>query len=147
MSCKPIKYSSLSAMDSADRELVEQARLATAKSYAPYSNFRVGAAVRLSGGAFIHGSNQESEVYPAGMCAERVALYFVASEYSAQSIESIAIASYPDERECTPCGECRQVLLDMERRQGSPIRVIMSSATSATIAPSAESLLPLSFKL
>lgn len=144
---KYIKYSSLEELKSADVELINEARLALQKAYAPYSHFRVGVALRLRSGRVVHGSNQESEVYPAGLCAERVALYYTASEYGDDPIECVAIASSPSPRECTPCGECRQVLLDMERRQASPIRVIMSGESSATITLSAESLLPLSFKL
>ncbi|MFR9648945.1 MAG: cytidine deaminase [Rikenellaceae bacterium] len=142
-----MKYNSIEQMVAEDIELINEARKALCKAHAPYSNFKVGAAVRLSSGRVVHGSNQESEVYPAGMCAERVVLFYTASEYANDLIESVAIASSPSQRECSPCGECRQVLLDMERRQGSPIRVIMSSESSATVAPSAESLLPLSFKL
>lgn len=147
MSNSFIKYPSIELLEPLEQELVAQALKATKSAYAPYSNFRVGAAIRVRSGEILCGSNQESEVYPAGMCAERVVLYYAASQFAHDPIDSIAIISSPSQRECTPCGQCRQVLLDIERRQGSDIKVIMCSESSATIAPSAESLLPLSFEL
>ncbi len=140
-------YDSLSEIDSADRELVEQAKAMTAKSFAPYSNFSVGAAARLASGKIIHGCNVESEVYPSGLCAERTLLYYAQSNYGDDPVEAIAIASVPSDREVYPCGGCRQVLMDTERRQGTPIRVIMSSHDSATVVESAADLLPFTFKL
>ncbi len=138
---------SLDELDSQDRELVEHAQAATAKAQAPYSNFQVGAAARLRSGKIIYGSNIESEVYPSTLCAERTLLYHAASYYPNDPIDALAIASNPSPRECYPCGQCRQVLVDSQRRQGSPIRVIMSSDSTATIVDSAELLLPFTFKL
>ncbi|MBE6174080.1 MAG: cytidine deaminase [Rikenellaceae bacterium] len=131
----------------ADQELIAEAQKATAKAYASYSNFRVGAAVRLRSGKILHGANSESEVFPSGLCAERSVLYYTEANHADDPIEALAIASVPSERECYPCGGCRQVILDVERRQGSPIRVIMSGNGSASIVESAELLLPFTFKL
>lgn len=147
MSKTEIDNLSIEELEAEDMELTLRAREATQRSHAPYSSFRVGAALRLKSGAIICGSNFESEVYPATMCAERVALYYALTQHSDDPIESVAIASQPSERECAPCGQCRQVLLDAERRQGSPIRIIMSGETTASIAQSAEALLPYGFKL
>ena len=130
-----------------DRELVAEAQRATELAYAKYSGFKVGAAVRLRSGKVLYGANSESEVYPSGLCAERALLYYVEANYAGDPIESLAIASNPSERECYPCGGCRQVILDVERRQGTPIRVIMSGNGSATIVDSAQLLLPFTFKL
>ena len=138
---------SLEELPDADRQLVEQARKACASAYAPYSGFRVGAAVRLSDGRVRTASNQESEVFPSGMCAERSLLYAVQGELPAVSVEAMALASEPAGEECYPCGACRQVLFDTERRQNRPIRVIMSGADSATVVERAQDLLPFTFRL
>ncbi len=140
-------YAALSELSEADRRLVAEAQRATANSHAPYSKFRVGAAARLRSGRILYGSNFESEVYPAGLCAERTLLFYAEANYADDPIESLAIASDPSERECYPCGQCRQVLVDVERRQGSPIRVIMSGNGSATVVDEAARLLPFTFIL
>ncbi len=140
-------YASLDELSSEDRSLVQEAQEATATANAPYSHFHVGAAVRLKSGRTLHASNFESEVYPAGLCAERSLLFYVEANYKDDHIESLAIASDPSERECYPCGQCRQVIVDVERRQQSPIRVIMSGGGGATVVDRAEKLLPFTFKL
>ena len=140
-------YSSIGDLPECDRQLVAEAEEATATANARYSQFRVGAAVRLRSGRTLHASNFESEVYPAGLCAERSLLFYVEANYGDDPIEALAIASNPSERECYPCGQCRQVIVDVERRQSSPIRVIMSGAGTATVVDSAEKLLPFTFKL
>jgi cytidine deaminase len=138
---------SIEELGAEDYALVKEAEEATKNANAPYSNFHVGAAVRLKSGRTLHASNFESEVYPAGLCAERSLLFYVESNYGDDPIETLAIASDPSERECYPCGQCRQVIVDVERRQKSPIRVIMSGAGTATVIDSAEKLLPFTFKL
>ena len=138
---------SLDELSPADRTLVAEAEKALAKAYPKYSHFSVGAAVRLRSGAILHGANSESEVFPSGICAERSVLYYTEANHADDPIEALAIASVPSERECYPCGGCRQVILDVERRQGSPIRVIMSGNGSASIVESAELLLPFTFQL
>lgn len=140
-------YASIDELGELDRDLVTEAEEATKTANAPYSNFHVGAAVRLKSGRTLHASNFESEVYPAGLCAERSLLFYVEANYANDPIEALAIASVPSERECYPCGQCRQVIVDVERRQQSPIRVIMSGNGTATVVDSAEKLLPFTFKL
>ena len=140
-------YAALSELSEADRLLVAEAEQATEKAHAAYSKFRVGAAARLRSGRILHGGNIESEVYPAGLCAERTLLFYASANYADDPIEALAIASQPSERECYPCGQCRQVLVDVERRQGSPIRVIMSGNGSASVVDTAEKLLPFTFIL
>lgn len=140
-------YASIAELEELDRNLVAEAEEATKTANAPYSNFHVGAAVRLKSGRTLHASNFESEVYPAGLCAERSLLFYVEANYANDPIEALAIASVPSERECYPCGQCRQVIVDVERRQKSAIRVIMSGAGTATVVDSAEKLLPFTFKL
>ena len=140
-------FDSLESLPKADKELVQAARKATEKAFAPYSDFRVGAAALLRSGEVVSAANCESEVYPSGLCAERVLLYHLQINHADDPIVAFAIASVPAERECYPCGSCRQTLLDAQKRQQSPIRIIMSSADSATVVDSAEELLPFSFKL
>ena len=140
-------YDNTADMDVADQVLISEAENATENANAPYSNFKVGAAVRLRSGRTFHASNFESEVYPAGLCAERSLLFYIESNYANDPVDALAIASNPSERECYPCGQCRQVIVDVERRQQSPIRVIMSGAGTATVVDSAEKLLPFTFKL
>lgn len=141
------RYENPKEMSPADAELIAEARQATQHSYAPFSGFKVGAAARLKSGRIIIGANRESEVYPSGLCAERVLLFSHQANYADDAIEAIAIASDPAPRECYPCGACRQTLIDVERRQGQPLRIIMAGEESATVVESAESLLPFKFKL
>ena len=140
-------YASIEEMSDSDRALVRRAEAATATANARYSHFRVGAAVRLRSGEVLQASNFESEVYPAGLCAERSLLFYLQTNFPDDAVEELAIASVPSERECYPCGQCRQVLVDVERRQGSPLRVIMSGGGSASVVERAADLLPFTFKL
>ena len=120
---------------------------ATQQAYAPFSGFKVGAAARLRSGEIITAANCESEVFPSGLCAERSLLYHYATNHADNPIEAMAIASDPSERECYPCGACRQVMLDTENRQQSPIRIIMAGGGTATVVKSAKDLLPFTFRL
>lgn len=141
------RYASLTEMPEDEQRLVEQAELACATAHAPYSNFHVGAAALLESGRVVIGSNQESEVYPAGICAERNLLFHHQALSPDDRIVKLAIASDPSQRECYPCGICRQVLVDVEKRQGRLIRVIMSGAGTATAVDSTKDLLPFTFEL
>ena len=141
------EHYTLDTLPTSDSELVKAAFEATTQAYAPFSGFRVGTAARLRSGEIITAANCESEVFPSGLCAERSLLYHYATNHADNPIEAMAIASNPSERECYPCGACRQVILDAERRQQSPIRIIMAGGGTATTVESAESLLPFNFKL
>ena len=141
------EHYTLDTLPTADSELAKAAFEATAQAYAPFSGFKVGAAARLRSGEIITAANCESEVFPSGLCAERSLLYHYATNYADNPIEAMAIASSPSERECYPCGACRQVILDAENRQQSPIRIIMAGGGTATIVNSAKDLLPFTFKL
>jgi cytidine deaminase len=133
-----------------DKNLILKSKEALNGAYAPYSNFYVGAAVACSGNIVI-GSNQENEAYPSGMCAERVALYSTSAQYPMQTISAIAISAYNKATEedavAFPCGACRQVLLEYEKRQNSPIRILVCAKNEVYIIESAKSLLPLSFNI
>ena len=140
-------YGTKEELPEADRLLIAEAERATAQAHAPYSHFHVGAAARLRSGRILRGSNFESEVYPAGLCAERSLLFFLQSNFADDPVETLAIASDPSERECYPCGQCRQGMVVVERRQGVPMRVVMSGGGSASAVASASLLLPFTFKL
>lgn len=140
-------YESIANMSAEDQALVREAETAAQTANARYSNFKVGAAARLESGLTLHASNFESEVYPAGLCAERSLLFYLQANYADDPIRTLAIASDPSARECYPCGQCRQVIVDVERRQGSPIRVIMSGGGTASVVDTAQKLLPFTFIL
>ncbi len=126
-------------------ELVEAARRARAEAHAPYSDFHVGAAALLQSGRIITAANQESSSFPASICAEHNLLSYHNALMPEDKIVALAIVSQPDNEECSPCGVCRQVLCDTETRQQSKIKIIMCSATTATIVESASCLMPFAF--
>lgn len=140
-----------SQLSNDDIFLIERAKNASKGAYAPYSNFFVGAAVALSDGEIVIGNNQENEAYPSGMCAERIALYSAMAQYPEQQIRSLAIAAYngTEDRVASafPCGACRQVLIEYEKRQKRDIRILVAAQNEVYIIESAESLLPLTFNM
>jgi cytidine deaminase len=128
--------------------LLEAAGKAARSAYAPYSGFRVGAAIRLANGQVVPGSNQENAAYPGGLCAERVAAFHAAHAYPGERFEAVAVAAFRDDRPqpAAPCGSCRQVLLEYEYRHGQDVRLIMKEAGGGiVVVPSIRSLLPFSF--
>ncbi len=135
---------------SSDMDLVKEAEIALSGSYAPYSEFHVGAALLLANGKVVRGSNQENAAYPSGLCAERVALFYASSEFPDQPVVSLAITGKSDHfittDPITPCGSCRQVIAETEKKQGSEIRVIMKGEKGVTrIVEGIDSLLPMVF--
>ena len=138
-----------SELNESDRLLIEEAKKSCQRSYAPYSNFHVGAAVLLENGEVVSGNNQENAAYPSGLCAERVAIFYANSVYPEQKIEAIAIAAWSNDTftkdAITPCGGCRQVLLETENRFSSPMRILMYSEEGVYVVNSIKNLLPLSF--
>ena len=147
-----INYSmyELSELTPEDRELVDKAMQMTEDSYAPYSNFYVGAALRLANGIIVGGCNQENAVYPAGLCAERVAVFSSQAQYPNTKILSLAIAARNTEGEfvgvpVSPCGSCRQVILEQEMRFNQPIRIILVGQNGIFIFNSIKDLLPFAF--
>jgi cytidine deaminase len=97
-------------------------------AYAPYSHFQVSAAIRLSNGEVVTGSNQENAAYPSGMCAERTAIYYAGARYPNHLIEEILVVARREGKSelvpACPCGSCRQAMLEYEERQSSPIRLV-----------------------
>src|SRR5690554_5220336 len=132
-----------------EKKLIAAAKHATEKSYAPYSNFKVGAALLLENGEIITGNNQENAAYPSGLCAERVAIFYANSKYPDQKVVAIAIAAWTNniftDNAITPCGAFRQVLLETDNRFGSPMRILMYSEEAVYIVNSIKDLILLSF--
>ncbi|MDA0729089.1 MAG: cytidine deaminase [Bacteroidetes bacterium] len=133
-----------------DRALLAEAHVAASKAYAPYSEFYVGGAVRLADGNIVRGSNQENMAYPSGMCGERVAVFAAGAQHPGVTMMAVAIVS-PSEKAISeafmPCGGCRQVLVEAERRQGSPIRVLLQVRDEeVAISSSAVNLVPFAFE-
>ena len=146
------EFNSPEELTDKDRELLELAVSATETSYSPYSGFRVGAALRLTNGELLSGSNQENAAYPSGLCAERVVLFYAQAKYPDVGAEAIALYAISDdfrlERPVTPCGSCRQVMAEHENRYKSKIRVIMGGTNGLVqITEGIENLLPLMFMI
>lgn len=139
------------AFPAAYAELVEEAKAASRDSYAPYSQFHVGAALRLANGVIVRGSNQENAVFPVTCCAERTALYAAGAQYPDVAVTDIAIAVWREKdglflaTPASPCGMCRQHLVETEQRHGHPIRVILYGTAETYVLESARHLLPLTF--
>ena len=132
-----------------DLELIEKAKQATNTSYSPYSNFKVGAAVRMADGRIFTGSNQENAAYSACLCAERVALLYACANAGDSHPISIAIAAEQNgdftKNVITPCGECCQVLVEMEKRFSTKIKLYLIGRNEVKTLESASELLPYAF--
>jgi cytidine deaminase len=138
------------ALDPGDAELLDAAKRATADAYAPYSDFKVGAALRLNNNGIVTGSNQENASFPTGICAERVALSAASAVFPGFAVTTLALTyvneSGGGQRPISPCGICRQTLLEYEQRFGQNIRVILGGPTGEIfILSKATDLLPLAF--
>lgn len=146
----PVTVAIYDELSPEDRHLVDLAREATHRSYAPYSKFCVGAAILLSNGEIVTGSNQENAAFPSGTCAERTACYYAHSRYPEAKFETIAIAARGTDgleiaNPVAPCGACRQALLEYETLAGKNVKVILIDRDEIYILPSVSSTLPLAF--
>jgi cytidine deaminase len=140
----------ISELNDREQELVMLSRRMTDSAYAPYSEFFVGAAVLLENGEIITGSNQENGAYPSGLCAERVAVFAASAMFPGIPMKVIAVSAKTARLEMaepvSPCGACRQVLLEYEMLQKKPIRVLLSKEEGKIIIlEKVNDLLPLSF--
>jgi cytidine deaminase len=143
-------YNSIEELPAVERHLLEEARQAAEKAYAPYSNFYVGAALLNADGDIIRGNNQENAAYPSGLCAERTALFAAAAANPDLRIKMLAVtARRKGELHYTaanPCGACRQVMAEYEDKQKSPIRIIMEGQNGEIwVAEGIDILLPFRF--
>lgn len=140
----------LEDLESEERRLVDAARAATASSYAPYSHFSVGAAVLLADGKIITGSNQENVAFPSGTCAERCAMFYANSRFPDIAPVALAVAARSADGTftslpVTPCGACRQVLLQTQVRYGRKLRILLYGAEQTYVLDKVESILPFQF--
>lgn len=145
-----IQECQMDELSAEDRQLVEQAIEATRRSYAPYSHFHVGAAVRLENGEIVIGCNQENAAYPSGLCAERTALFAAGALYPNVPVKVLAVAARGTDGEMTeeptgPCGSCRQVIIESETRAKHPIRILLYGRRCVYIIDGIRQLMPLTF--
>ena len=143
-------YDSVDELSKEDAWLVNEAREVTSAAYAPYSNFNVGAVAKMANGEIVAGTNQENASYPVGICAERVLLSSAATLYPNVPVDTIAISYNNNNGESShpisPCGMCRQSLVEYEERMKQPIRLLLSGMEGKVfIIQKANMLLPLSF--
>ena len=150
--CPYTLYENLDELEPRDAELMRRAHEATKNSYAPYSNFHVGAAVRLANGAIVTGNNVENAAYPSGLCAERVAMFSAMAQYPGVAFEALAVTAHSAtntiDEPVAPCGACRQVMLEYEQQQGHPLRVLcLQHGGSVREVNSVADLMPFSFSM
>ncbi|MCB0666451.1 MAG: cytidine deaminase [Saprospiraceae bacterium] len=143
-------FSDISQLDETDRRLLEMARSALDKAYAPYSGFQVAAALMLDNGIQIVGTNQENASYGLCLCAEQNILATAGSEHFHSAVKVMAITARslnkPVDHPISPCGACRQVLSEHEDRHQQPIRLLLQGETGEILCfASAKDLLPFSF--
>lgn len=139
---------SILELDDNDRVLFESAVQARENAYAPYSKFLVGTALRLDSGVIITGNNQENAAYPSGICAERVAMFAAKSAHPNTRITDLLVVTNTEGMPvpASPCGACRQVMVEYESQQSTPIRLLLASTNGRVlIVKHAADLLPLSF--
>jgi cytidine deaminase len=143
-------YPNWESLQTIDKSVVNKAFEAMEKAYAPYSKFKVGAALLLEDGQIIQGNNQENIAYPSGLCAERVALFHAGAQFPGIAVDLICIVAkgdlMPISQLLSPCGACRQVMLESENRQNKPIRIILVNQDNRTMCiDSVQNLLPFGF--
>jgi len=131
------------------QKLIELAKEQTQSAYALHSHFQVGATVLLADGEIIGGNNQENLAYPSGLCAERVALFYANSQHPKTAVKAIAIAAFTNgtftEDPISPCGACRQVLLETETRFKQDIEILLYGKKEVFVIKRVSDLLPLCF--
>ena len=143
-------YSGLDELSATDKMLCEKAKEAMATSHSPYSKFKVGTAILLADEQIVLGSNQENVAYPSGLCAERVALFYIGSNNPKAVIKTMAITAQTDVfkivNPVTSCGGCLQVMIEAEKRQGSPIEVLFYCIDGQILkVKSVKNLIPFAF--
>ena len=143
------EYTATDQLEQVEQELVEAAIEATKTSYAPYSNFNVGAAVRLEDGQIVKGSNQENAAYPSGICAERTAMFYAGANYGDKAITAIAVAASQNgvllASPVSPCGACRQVMAQYQTKGGKPMAIILVGGKKIWKFDRVDDILPLIF--
>ncbi|RYJ40395.1 Cytidine deaminase [Flavobacterium anhuiense] len=143
-------FDNLNELPAEIQDLMNQAVEIRKKAYAPYSQFKVGAALLLDNGKVILGSNQENAAYPSGLCAERTAIFYAGSTYPEAKILKMAITAASDTNQTAapipPCGSCRQSIAEYEIKQDTPIEIyFMGEIGEVYKSSSLKNLLPLMF--
>lgn len=143
------QYRSEAELTEIQQYLVKKAKESANKAYAPYSKFKVGCALLLDNNEVVLGNNQENAAYPDGLCAERVAMFAAKANYPKAAIKTIVITAVLNDKfvdvPVSPCGSCRQVMVEYEKVQEKPFEIILHGANELYVAHSATSLLPLHF--
>lgn len=141
-----VKVYSYDELSEEHRMLIDKAKESTALSYSPYSQFAVGAAVLLNNGEVFCGANQENAAYPSGLCAERTVMFYANANRPQEPVKALACACFTNghftKRPGSPCGNCRQVLLETEHRFHQDIEILLYGEDDIYVFPSAKSLLP-----
>ncbi len=143
-------YNDLKDLGEEDQKLILAARRVSEKAYAPYSNFYVGAALLLENGEIVVGNNQENSAFTAGLCAERVALFYANANFPGVAVEALAVSAKngsgltPDP--VKPCGSCRQAIVETEVRFKKPVRIILDGRNKIQVFEGIDNLLPFAFK-
>ncbi|MDX1462914.1 MAG: cytidine deaminase [Marinirhabdus sp.] len=143
-------YESIDELPKAIKDLMHKAQQAREKAYAPYSRFKVGAALALANGAVVTGNNQENAAFPSGLCAERVAAFHAGSQFPGVAFQTLALTVRSLQKEVTtptpPCGACRQALAEYEVNQEMPLTLYFMGETGKVVrSNSVKDLLPLIF--
>ena len=145
----PVVACSWDELSEEQKKIVANAKDQINNSYCPYSGFHVGAAAELKNGTIVRGANQENAAYPSGLCAERTALFAAGAQYPDQPVVRLAIACYTDghftAEPGSPCGSCRQVMIETEHRYKQPMEVLLYGEKETLVFRSAADLLPLIF--
>ena len=145
-----IEIYSFEELSKEKQDLINKAKEQVTKAYAPYSGFHVGAAIELENGIIVTGNNQENSAYPSGLCAERVAMFYANSQYPDVPVKTLAIAAFTNGNfiadPVTPCGSCRQVLLETEMRYEKSITILLYGTKNIYQLESVKQLLPLCFE-
>ena len=143
------EFDSPAEMSPEDQELIAAAHEARKGSYSPYSNFQVGAALRLDNGLIVKGANQENAAYPSGLCAERTAMFWASANYPDIPFDTLAISAADHgvlcELPASPCGSCRQVMAGYQKKYGRPLKVILVGEKRIRKFDKVEDLLPIIF--
>ncbi|MEJ6736981.1 MAG: cytidine deaminase [Flavobacteriales bacterium] len=142
-----LEYDSVKLMNSEERDLITQADENLKNAYAPYSKFKVSAVCQMENGVVVKGANQENGAYPSGLCAERVAIFSAKSQFPDKKVDKIVVTTeLTTTSPVSPCGACRQVLIEYELTQNQPIELIMKSGDSKVWKfKSVKDILPFAF--
>ncbi len=143
-------YSDINELPNDVKGLMQVAIEARKNAYAPYSKFKVGAAILLDNGEVVIGNNQENASYPSGLCAERTAMYYAGAQFPNARMIRMAIVAGSTKKQTTtpipPCGACRQAISEYEIKQDAPIEIYFMGETGKVVkSNSLANLLPLGF--